>query len=176
MAKVIKGYGTSCPSRVLSTSPLNTDHYFLHTRFSTMPFQQSFISVIAVIALATSVSASSIAACRSVSQCPIPLNPYCCGQSIPFNSLLQCPQDVLHGVVSGLDQSKPVGEYPTASTAQGWYRVFPPPFFKKNSHRIKMANPLVPPAKYHSDALASSPPVSISSYSLSQFRACLLTS
>ena len=49
-------------------------------------------------------------------------------------------------------------------------------FVKKNSHRIKMANLLVPPAKYHSAALASSPPVNISSYSLSRTRACLLTS
>ena len=49
-------------------------------------------------------------------------------------------------------------------------------FVKKNSHRIKMANLLVSPAKYHSAALASSPPVNISSYSLSRTRACLLTS
>ena len=100
-----------------------------------MFFQKSIISLFAAIALATSISASSIAL-RDYPQCPSGLSPYCCTSAIPFSSLDDGPKTALPGAASDLDQSKPVCLGGTAPPAQGWC-VFPPLLFPASN---EMAN------------------------------------
>ena len=121
-----------------------------------MLFQKSFISFVAAIALATSVSASFIAARDIVPQCPAGLTPYCCTSSPSFSGLGDAPKEALTNN-GGVDQSKPLCEGCSTPPVQGWYCVFFP-------YRMKMANASVVPM-CRSAALASSPLVRVSSFS-----------
>ena len=116
------------PTKHILLSP-----FTLHSQ--TMFFQKSIISLFAAIALATSISASSIAL-RDYPQCPSGLSPYCCTQAIPFSSLSDGPKTALPGAASDLDQSKPVCLGGAAPPAQGW--CVSPPLLFPASH--EMAN------------------------------------
>ncbi|KAN0136361.1 hypothetical protein V8E53_005729 [Lactarius tabidus] len=84
-----------------------------------MLFQNSFVSFVAAIALAISVSASAIAARGVVPTCPAGLSPYCCDSEPSFTGLPTDVQNSLKGAAPSLDQGKPVGQNCAAPPAQG---------------------------------------------------------
>jgi hypothetical protein len=97
-----------------------------------MLFQKSIVSFVAAIALATSVSATSIAARGVAPTCPSGLSPYCCDSEPAFTGLSADIQTKLTGAAPSLDQSKPLGQNCVAPPAQGWYY-----FFLHFSYRVK---------------------------------------
>ena len=136
-----------------------------------MFFQKSIISLVAAIALATSVSASSIAA-RQV-QCPAGLTSYCCPSPIPFSSLPDGPKGQLPNAAPGLDQSKEVCENFSSPPGTGWYCVLPPLLFP---HRL--TRPCTSPSG--TTPLCCAGTVTAGQYfsesHLCRYGACLLTS
>ncbi|KAN0136363.1 hypothetical protein V8E53_005731 [Lactarius tabidus] len=84
-----------------------------------MLFQKSIVSLVAAIALATSVSASSIAARGVAPTCPSGLSPYCCDSEPAFTGLSTSIQNALKGGAPSLDQSKPIGQNCAVPPAQG---------------------------------------------------------
>ena len=137
-----------------------------------MFFQKSIISLFAAIALATSVSASSIAL-RDYPQCPSGLSPYCCTSAIPFSSLSDGPKTALPGAPSDLDQSKPVCVGGAGPPAQGWC-VFPTTIFLF-PHGMKWLTCPCSPAGTTPECCPSI--VTAGQYFFhSRFGACLLTS
>jgi hypothetical protein len=88
-----------------------------------MLFQQSVISFVAAIALATSVSASAIAARGSAPVCPAGPSPYCCGASLAPVNVPNNIKSSLTSLAPNLDQGKVVGQNCVTPPAQGWYCV-----------------------------------------------------